>query len=94
MALVFCHNIKVLIPNEIYVLRRATIDDASARALIVDNWIEETVEIPRLFDKHQLTEISNNSIPFREVCIIGQPINGYISFNPDSSQIAALYLNK
>ena len=38
-------------------LRRATINDASACALIVDSWIEKTVEMPRLFDKHQLTEM-------------------------------------
>tara|TARA_E500000075_G_scaffold55679_1_gene50168 strand:+ start:2417 stop:2539 length:123 start_codon:yes stop_codon:yes gene_type:complete len=37
--------------NEMDNLRRATIDDASACALIVDDWIEKTVEMPRLFDK-------------------------------------------
>ena len=41
--------------NEIYILGRATIDDASGCALIVDNWIEKMVEMPRLFDKHKLT---------------------------------------
>ena len=46
-----------MIHNEIYTLRRATIDDASACALIVDDWIEKTVEMPRLFDKHKLTEM-------------------------------------
>ena len=56
-----------MIPNEIYILRRATIDDASAFALIVDNWIEKTVEMPHLFDKHQLTEMIRNAIPLREV---------------------------
>jgi hypothetical protein len=30
-----------MIRNEIYTLRRATIDDASACALIVDDWIEK-----------------------------------------------------
>ena len=68
-----------MIHNEIYTLRRATIDDASACALIVDDWIEKTVEMPRLFDKHKLTEMIRNAIPLREVWLIGQPINGYIS---------------
>ena len=31
-------------PNEIYTLRRATVDDASACELIVDDWIERTVD--------------------------------------------------
>ena len=83
-----------MIHNEIYSSRRATIDDASACALIVDDWIEKTVEMLRLFDKHKLTDMIRNAIPLREVWAIGQPINGYISYNPDSSQISALYVNK
>ena len=35
-----------------------------------------------------------NAIPLREVWVIGQPINGYIPYNSDSSQISALYVNK
>ena len=80
--------------NEMDNLRRATIDDASACALIVDDWIEKTVEMLRLFDKHKLTEMIRDAIPLREVWVIGQPINGYISYNPDLLQISALYVNK
>ena len=65
-----------MIHNENYILRRATIDDASACALIVDDWIEKMVEMPRLFDKHKLTKMIRNAIPLREVWVIGQPING------------------
>ena len=83
-----------MIPNEIYTLRRATIDDALAFALIVNDWIEKTVEMPRLFNKHKLTEMIRNAIPLREVWVIGQPINGYIPYNPDTSQISALCVNK
>ena len=83
-----------MIQNEIYRLRRAIIDDASACALIVDDWIEKTVEMPPLFDKHNFTEMIRNAIPLREVWVIGQPINGYISYNPDLLQISALYVNK
>ncbi len=81
-----------MIQNETYTLRRAIIDDASACALIVDDCIEKTVEMPRLFDKHKLTEMIRNAIPLREVWVIGQPINGYISYNPDLLQISALYV--
>ena len=83
-----------MIHNEIYTLRRATIDDASACALIVDDWIEKTVEMLRLFDKHKLTQMIRNAITLREVWVIGQPIKGYISYNPDLLQISALYVNK
>ena len=83
-----------MIHNEIYTLRQATIDDASGCALIVDNWIEKTVKMPRLFDKHKLTEMIKNTILLRGVWVIGKPINGYISYNPDSLQISAFYVNK
>ena len=83
-----------MMPNEIYTLRQATVDDASACALIVDDWIEKTVEMSRLFDKNKLTEMIRNAISMREVWVIGQPINGYISYNPDLLQISALYVNK
>ena len=83
-----------MMPNEIYTLRQASVDDASACALIIDDWIEKTVEMPCLFDKHKLTEMIRNAIPRREVWVIGQPINGYISYNPDLLQISALYVNK
>ena len=80
--------------NEMDTLRRATIDDASVCALIVDDWIEKTEEMPRLFDKPQLTEMIRNAIPFRDVWVIGQAINGYISYNPDLLKVSALYVNK
>ncbi len=83
-----------MISNEIYTLRRATIDDASACASIVNDWIEKTVEMPRLFNSHKLTEMIRNATPLREVWVIGQPINGYISYNPDLLQISTLYVNK
>ena len=83
-----------MIPNEIYILRRATIDNGSACALIVNDWIEKLVEMPRLFNKHKLTEMIRNAIPLREVWVIGQPINGYISYNPDLLQISVSCVNK
>ena len=50
--------------------------------------------MPRLFDKHKLTKMIRNAIPLRDVWVIGQPINGYISYNPELLQVSALYVNK
>ena len=83
-----------MIHNGIYTLGRATIDDASGCALIVDNWIAKTIEMTRLFDKHKLTQMIRDAIPLREVWVIGEPINGDISYNSDSLQISALNVNK
>ena len=56
-----------MITIDIHTLRQATIDDASACALIVDDWIQKTVEMPRLFDKHKLTEMIRNTISLRSM---------------------------
>ena len=58
---------RLMIADETYTLRLATID----------GWIEETVEMPFLFDKHQLSQMIGNAIPLREVWVIGEPVNGF-----------------
>ena len=59
-------------------LRRATIHDALACALIVDEWVEKTAKMPRLYDRDQLFSMIKSEIPTREVWVIGEPIKGYI----------------
>ena len=73
-------------------IRRATIHDALACASIVDEWVEKTAEMPRLYDRDQLFSMIRSAIPTREVWVIGEPIEGYISYNPDLLQISALYV--
>ena len=63
-----------------------------ACASIVDEWVEKTAEMPRLYDTDQLFSMIRNAIPTREVWVIGKPIEGYISYNPDLLQISALYV--
>ena len=81
-----------MISNYKDTIRRATIHDALACALIVDEWVEKTAEMPRLYDRDQLFSMIRSAIPTREVWVIGEPIEGYISYNPDLLQISALYV--
>ena len=81
-----------MISNYKDTLRRATIHDALACASIVDEWVEKTAEEPRLYDRDQLFSMIKNAIPAREMWVIGEPIEGYISYNPDLFQISALYV--
>ena len=73
-------------------IRRATIHDALACASIVDEWVEKTAEMPRLYDRNELFSMIRNVIPSREVWSIGELIEGNISYNPDLLQISALYV--
>ena len=81
-----------MISNYKDTIRRATIHDALACASIVDEWVEKTAEMPRLYDRDQLFSMIRSAIPTREVWVIGEPIEGYISYNPDLLQISALYV--
>ena len=81
-----------MISNYKDTLRRASIHDALACASIVDEWVEKTAKMPRLYDRDQLFSMIRSAIPTREVWVIGEPIEGYISYNPDLLQISALYL--
>ena len=81
-----------MISNYKDTIRRATIHDAKACALIIDEWVEKTAEMPRLYDRDQLFSMIRSAIPTREVWGIAEPIEGYISYNPDLLQISALYV--
>ena len=71
--------------------RKGLIDDADRCADIVNNWIEITKWMPRLFSKNELLEMIEEAIPLRELWVIGNPVSAYVSFNKDLSQIEALY---
>ena len=81
-----------MISNYKDTLRRATIHNALACASIVDEWVEKTAKMPRLYDRDQLFSMIRSAIPTREVWVIAEPIEGYISYNPDLLQISALYV--
>ena len=81
-----------MISNYKDIMRRATIHDAMACASIVDEWVEKTVEEPRLYDRGPLFSLIKSEIPTREVWVIGVQIEGYISYNPDLLKISALYV--
>ena len=82
-----------MISNYKDTIPRATIHDAIACTSIVDEWVEKTAEMLRFYDRDQLFSVIRTAIPIKEVWDIGDPIEGYISYNPDLLQILALYVN-
>ena len=71
--------------------RRGSIDDTARCAEILNNRIETTNWMPRLFSENELLKMIEEAIPFREFWVIGNPVSAYVSFNKDLSQIVALY---
>ena len=74
--------------------RKGLINDASRCAEILNNWIETTKWMPRLYSKNELLKMIQEAIPLREIWVIGNPVSAYVSFNKNLSQIVALYSEK
>ena len=72
-------------------VRKAETENALECAIILDNWISKTKEMPRLFNKLKLEQMIKEAIPLREVWLICSPAKGYISLNQETLQIMALY---
>ena len=71
--------------------RIGSIGDALSCSEILNNWIEKTIWIPRLYSKQELLEMIEGAIPMREIWVVGDPVLGYVSFNKELSQVVALY---
>lgn len=72
--------------------RRATPADAAACAAIVFDWLQATAWMPNRPDLAELTEMLAKGIPQREVWVIGDPVAGYLSLDPEAAQINGLYV--
>ena len=72
-------------------LRKAETENAIECAIILDNWISKTKEIPRLHSKIELEQMIKEAIPLREVWLACIPAKGYISLNRETLQIMGLY---
>ena len=75
--------------------RTGSTDDATRCAEIVNNWVETTKWMPRLyFKKNELLKMIEETIPLREIWVIGFPTSAYVSFNKELSLVVALYSDK
>ena len=72
-------------------VRKAQSENAVECAVIVNNWISKTKEMPKLFNKIELEQMIKEAIPLREVWLACSPAKGYISLNQQTLQIMGLY---
>lgn len=73
-------------------IRRATADDAAACAAICDGWIEETHWMPRTISRTDLEAALADGLPKREAYVIGEPVQGYLSMDPEEAHIWGFYI--
>ena len=55
-------------------VRKAKSENALECAVIVNNWISKTKEMPKLFSKIELEQMINEAIPLREVWLVATPL--------------------
>lgn len=79
---------------EAVTIRRATPADAPACAEIVNDWIDRTPWIPRVHGRDVIAKMIADGLPKREIHVAGDPVVGYLSFNPEASHVVALYTSR
>ena len=55
-------------------VRKAKSENALECAVIVNNWISKTKEMPKLFSKIELEKMIKEAIPLREVWLVATPL--------------------
>lgn len=75
-------------------VRRATSEDAPACAAIVDDWITRTDWMPRDATLEELEAGIANAMSLREIWVAGDPVEGYLSLDPDSLKIGGFYCSR
>ncbi len=72
--------------------RRATRSDIPACAQIIANWEAETDYLPEGPGAVRLVEIIGEAFDKREIWVTGDPVDGYMSIDPEALKIGGLYL--
>ena len=74
--------------------RRATPEDVPAIATVLNRWIDETPWFPRAHAPEVLEGFIGEALPDREIWVLGDPIDAYLSLDPDSNKIGALFCSR
>ncbi len=75
-------------------LRCAEITDVPACTAIVHGWVAGTEWMPEALPLETLTGYIRDAFPAREIWVIGDPVEGYVSVDPAKGHIGALYCTR
>ena len=74
-------------------IRLAQEADVPTIARIVNDWVDRTDWMPASEPAEVLEGLIAEALPYREIFLIGEPAEGYLSLNPETGHIGALYLD-
>jgi hypothetical protein len=60
-------------------------------AAVVNGWIDTTPWFPRVHAPAAIEGFIREAFPIREIWVIGEPVEGYLSVDPAAGRVAALY---
>jgi putative acetyltransferase len=71
--------------------RPALAADVSARAAIINGWIDATPWFPRVHTPAAIEGFVRDAFGLREMWVIGDPVAGCLSLDPKTDKVHALY---
>ncbi len=80
--------------TEVFPPRRAGPGDVPGIAAVLNGWIDETDWMPRLYSPDELEGLIAAALPDRIIWVVGEPIEGYLSLDPETAKIGALYCSR
>lgn len=84
----------VLLRWDRMLIRLADAEDVPTVSRIVNDWIDRTDWMPRVVSADEITGLIAAALPDREIFLIGDPVEGYLSLDPATGMIGALYLDR
>ncbi|EBA17585.1 GCN5-related N-acetyltransferase [Roseobacter sp. SK209-2-6] len=75
-------------------VRRATEADIPAMAQIIFDWEEATEWMPKTYSLKESEDFIREIMPKREIWVSGEPVKGYLSFDPENQRVGMLYCSE
>ncbi len=72
-------------------IRRAERDDVPACAQVISTWMKTTSWMPEELPAEKLAGLINEAFPEREIWVVGDPVDCYMSVDPVACKVGALY---
>ncbi|MEX0367711.1 MAG: N-acetyltransferase family protein [Ruegeria sp.] len=72
-------------------IRRAKIEDVPACARVISTWMDETDWMPPELPQKELEALIREAFPAREIWVAGDPVDCYMSVDPEAGKVGALY---
>lgn len=74
--------------------RLASAGDVPGIAAVLNDWIDRTDWFPREHSPQALQEMIADALPERQIWVLGEPVEAYISLDPKVGRIGALYCSR